>query len=89
MDAAGRKGLSRQSTRRQSSALRGKDTRKEYRSLREVFHQVRKGETLASIARKYGSAPRSLADLNGLTSPRLRVGQKLKIGIESERIAMR
>ncbi len=48
-------------------------------SLREVFHQVRKGETLASIARKYGSAPRSLADFNGLTSARLSVGQKLKI----------
>ena len=48
-------------------------------SLREVFHQVRKGETLASIARQYGSAPRSLVDLNGLTSARLSIGQKLKI----------
>jgi len=58
-------------------------------SLREVFHQVRKGETLASIARKYGSAPRSLADLNGLTAARLSVGQKLKIVLDGHRIATR
>lgn len=52
-------------------------------SLREVFHQVRKGETLASIARHYGFAPRSLVDLNGLTSARLSIGQKLKIVFNS------
>jgi membrane-bound lytic murein transglycosylase D len=58
-------------------------------SLREVFHQVRKGETLASIARHYGFAPRSLVDLNGLTSARVSVGQKLKIVLDGQRIAMR
>jgi peptidoglycan lytic transglycosylase D len=58
-------------------------------SMREVFHLVRKGETLASIARHYGFAPRSLAELNGLTSARLSVGQKLKIVLDGHRIAMR
>jgi membrane-bound lytic murein transglycosylase D len=58
-------------------------------SMREVFHQVRKGETLASIARKYGFAPRSLVELNGLTSAHLSVGQKLKIVFDGHRIAMR
>lgn len=58
-------------------------------SIRGVVHQVRKGETLASIARQYGFAPRSLVDLNGLTSARLSIGQKLKIVLNGERIAMR
>ncbi len=58
-------------------------------SMREAFHHVRKGETLASIARKYGFNPRSLVDLNGLTSARLSVGQKLKIVFDGQRIAMR
>jgi len=58
-------------------------------SMRAVFHQVRKGETLASIARQYGFAPRSLVDLNGLTSARVTVGQKLKIVFDGHQIAMR
>lgn len=51
-------------------------------SMRRVVHRVRKGETLASIARHYGFAPRSLVDLNGLTSARLNIGQKLTIVLD-------
>ncbi len=43
-------------------------------------HIVQRGETLYSIARKYGITPESLAQANGLTDPnRLVVGQVLVI----------
>ena len=58
-------------------------------SMPGVFHQVRKGETLTSIARHYGFDRQFLIDLNGLISARLSIGQKLKIGLDGERIAMR
>jgi len=51
-------------------------------SMRGVFHRVRKGETLASIAHHYGSDPRALVKLNGLTSARLSIGQKVKIVLD-------
>jgi soluble lytic murein transglycosylase-like protein len=44
-----------------------------------VTHEVRRGETLFSIARRYGQQVRSLMELNGLSSPRLRIGQLLKV----------
>ncbi|MCU0761317.1 MAG: LysM peptidoglycan-binding domain-containing protein [Steroidobacteraceae bacterium] len=43
-------------------------------------HRVRKGETLASIARRYGLSQRELADLNGLaTGARVRRGRTLRL----------
>ena len=44
-----------------------------------VTHEVKRGDTLFSIARRYGEEIRSLMEFNGLTSHRLRIGQKLKV----------
>jgi LysM repeat protein len=48
-----------------------------------VTHEVKKGETLASIARRYGQEVGALMRFNGLTSARLYAGQQLKILIRS------
>jgi membrane-bound lytic murein transglycosylase D len=54
------------------------------------YHKVRRGETLGSIARKYGTNTKSLMALNGIKNPKsLRAGQNLKVragskGISSE-----
>jgi len=43
-------------------------------------HKVRPGETLGSIARKYGTSSKSIMRLNGIKNPRrLRAGQRIKI----------
>jgi membrane-bound lytic murein transglycosylase D len=44
-----------------------------------LTHEVRKGETLLSIARRYGQQVRALMELNGLTTASLRIGQKIRI----------
>ena len=44
-----------------------------------ITHEVKKGETLFAIARRYGQHVKSLMELNGLTSSTLRVGQLLKV----------
>jgi LysM repeat protein len=44
-----------------------------------LTHEVKKGETLVAIARRYGQHVRSLMELNGLSTPSLRVGQLLKV----------
>jgi membrane-bound lytic murein transglycosylase D len=41
-----------------------------------ITHEVKKGETLFSIARRYGQEVGSLMRLNGLTNARLYVGQQ-------------
>lgn len=48
-----------------------------------ITHEVKKGETLFSIARRYGQEVGSLMRLNGLTNARLYVGQQLKILMQS------
>ncbi len=46
----------------------------------QVSHTVAKGETLASIARRYGTTVRQLADLNGISNPNLiYVGQVITV----------
>ena len=42
-----------------------------------AFHKVKKGETLASIAKKYGTSVSALKEMNHLTSSRLRTKQQL------------
>lgn len=54
-----------------------------------VMHEVKRGETLFSIARRYGQQVRALMELNGLTDSRLRIGQKLKIIFEGLRGTLR
>jgi len=44
-----------------------------------VTHEVKRGETLFSIARYYGQQVRALMELNGLTDSHLRIGQKLRV----------
>lgn len=43
-------------------------------------HTVRSGESLGTIARKYGVSVSELKRWNGLRSDRIRAGQKLKVG---------
>src|ERR671918_1500933 len=52
---------------------------RETHSTQMVTHEVQRGETIFSIARRYGQKVRSLMELNGLTDSRLRVGQKLMV----------
>jgi hypothetical protein len=49
---------------------------------RTLTHEVKKGETLFSIARLYGLTVRALMHFNDLTRSQLRIGQKLKILLE-------
>jgi membrane-bound lytic murein transglycosylase D len=66
-----------------------------YRQSREteetqiVTHEVKRGETLFSIARRYGQQVRALMELNGLTDSRLRIGQKLTVILEGLRGRLR
>lgn len=43
------------------------------------YHTVRKGETLSSIARKYGTSVSALKKKNKLRSEKIRYGQRLKV----------
>jgi membrane-bound lytic murein transglycosylase D len=56
---------------------------------RVVMHEVKRGETLFSIARRYGQQVRALMELNGLTDSRLRIGQKLTVILEGLRGRLR
>ena len=48
-------------------------------------HKVKRGETLASIARTYGTTPERIAKINGLTGGRqkIKAGQRLKVEVKS------
>ena len=50
-----------------------------------VTHEVKRGETLFSIARSYGLEVRALMEFNGLTTSRLLIGQRLRIWLEGLR----
>jgi membrane-bound lytic murein transglycosylase D len=54
-----------------------------------VTHEVRKGETLFSIARRYGQQVRALMELNGLIDSHLRIGQKLTVILQGLRGTLR
>ena len=56
---------------------------------RVVTHEVKRGETLFSIARSYGLEVRALMELNGLTTTRLLIGQRLRILLEGLRGVLR
>jgi membrane-bound lytic murein transglycosylase D len=57
--------------------------------IKVVTHDVKKGETLFSIARFYGLTVRALMDFNGLKTPQLRIGQKLGILLQGIRARLR
>ena len=44
-----------------------------------VLHAVRPGDTLFSLARRYGTTVDAILDLNGLRSPTIAVGQRLRV----------
>lgn len=43
------------------------------------YHKVKKGETLVSIAKKYGTTKNALLKINNRTSERLKIGETIKI----------
>lgn len=43
------------------------------------YHRIQSGETLSTIAKRYGVTVRQLKDWNGLASSRIRAGKRLKI----------
>jgi membrane-bound lytic murein transglycosylase D len=42
-------------------------------------HKVRRGETLSSIARRYGTSVSRIKSWNGLRSDRIQIGQVLTV----------
>lgn len=61
----------------------------ETESAKVVIHEVKQGETLFSIARRYGQAVTTLMHLNGLTTPRLQIGQQIKVLLDGNRSTLR
>ncbi len=49
------------------------------KTIETVYHKIRSGETLSTIANRYGVSTSNLKKWNGLSSSRIRAGQKLKI----------
>jgi hypothetical protein len=49
------------------------------RARQPIWHLVRRGETLGSIATRYGTTPARLRELNAMSSDRIRAGQALLI----------
>ncbi len=62
---------------------------KEPESVRVVTHEVKRGETLGSIAALYGQAVSALMEVNGLASTRLQIGQKLRVIFQGIRDTLR
>jgi peptidoglycan lytic transglycosylase D len=58
-------------------------------SAQVVTHQVKKGETLFSIAKRYGQEVRALMEFNGLTNSHLQIGQTIRILIQGLTGALR
>jgi lipoprotein NlpD len=71
---------SKPSSSSSSVAARPAKTARSYSSNRATYHVVRSGETLYSIARKYGMEYRTLASINGIQSPfTVYKGQRLSL----------
>ena len=58
-------------------------------STQSVTHEVKRGETLTSIARRYGQEVSALMKFNGLTSARLQVGQQLRILLQNLSVSLK
>lgn len=53
-----------------------------------VYHKIRSGETLGSVARKYGTSVNELCRLNGLSKTSLlRIGQSIRVSAGVEPVA--
>ncbi len=62
---------------RSASSSEGSSSRPHFK--RTVLHRVRSGETLSSIASRYGMSVTALRRKNHMSSSRLRPGQKLRV----------
>ena len=62
-----------------SSSSDSKSSNKASKSTSTKTHTVKKGETLSSVARKYGCTVNDLKKWNGLKNNKVKTGQKLKI----------
>ena len=62
---------------------------REAEPIQVVTHEVKRGETLFSIARRYGLTVRGLMEFNGLTTSQLSIGQRLRILFEGLRGKLR
>ena len=49
-----------------------------------IYYEVKKGDTLGRIARRYGTTVRQLKRWNNLRSDRIYVGQRLIVGIKKK-----
>jgi membrane-bound lytic murein transglycosylase D len=50
-----------------------------------VTHRVRSGDTLGSIARRYGSSVAAIRSANGMRGNALRIGQRLRVPVRAGR----
>ena len=66
-----------------------KTLEKETEPVQVVTHEVERGETLFSIARRYSVTVRGLMEFNGLTTSQISIGQKLRILLEGIRGKLR
>jgi membrane-bound lytic murein transglycosylase D len=66
-----------------------KTLEREAEPIQVVTHEVKRGETLFSIAQRYGLTVRRLMEFNGLTTAQLSIGQKLRILFEGLRGKLR
>ena len=65
-------------TRRATVAVSNATTQKQS-SKKAVYHRIRNGETLGSIAAKYGVSVKQLRRLNGIKGSNIRAGKSLRI----------
>jgi membrane-bound lytic murein transglycosylase D len=66
-----------------------KPIEKDAEPVQMVTHEVKRGETLFSIARFYGLDVRAVIEFNGLTTSRLWIGQRLRILLQGIRGRLR
>jgi membrane-bound lytic murein transglycosylase D len=46
------------------------------------YHEVKRGDTLYNIAKRYNTNVKTLKELNGLTSDEIRLGERLKVNTD-------
>lgn len=78
-DKIRKKDLKKSKRRRTATQVSVVTSSKKKPKLKSGYHQVRKGDTLYSIARKYNIAVGDLKKMNGLKSNAISIGQRLRL----------